>query len=391
MPRLTRMHLRRVNITGIGPVTPAGSGHEAFLRGIFQSKPRAVAKRLGEGADAREVAAACVSDFRLGAYAVDAVHLDSPRQVQFALAATMMALRHAGHVLADVRGRKPLVVLASPVAERGRIGRMADGSVGASRTQEAVAQWVGARVIAEDAPIFTSALAAVGHAAEKIACGAADLAICGGVDVPFQPRILEEMRNLGLSAGHADEPQLHCRPFDLWRSTGVAGEGGCVFVLEAETSTRPVVARVAGAGTALENGEVAWSRLGAAVRLALGNARLRPTDIDCIHAEGTGQKALDRAEANALKTLFGAQLATLPVVAIQGAVGNALCGAGAIQLGCAALGLKHSLIAPTVNWKHHDPACPLNLSPNTRQLGSRATLVSSRDPRGAVSCLLLTP
>lgn len=382
---------RRVNITGIGPVTPAGTGHDAFLRGVFQNKARAVAKRVGEGSEAREVAAALVADFRLGEYAVDAVHLNSPRHVQFALAATMLALRHAGLALAEVRRRKPLVVLASPAAERWRIGQMSDGLVNGGHTQEAVARWVRARPALADAEFFTSGLAAVGHAAAQIACGAAELAICGGVDVPFQPEILEEMRSMGLSAGHADEPQLHCRPFDLWRGTGVAGEGGCVFVLEPEGSSRPGVARVAGAGLANESSSAPWSGFGDAVRLALGNARLRPANVDCIHAEGVGQKALDRAEANALKTVFGSHLAALPVSALQGAVGNALGGAGAIQLGCAALGMKHSLIAPTVNWRHPDPSCPLNLSSTTRQLRSRVTLLSARDPRGAVSCLLLTP
>jgi len=387
------MILRRVNITGIGPITPAGMGHEAFLRGVFQNKAHAVAKRVGEGSEAREVAAALVTGFRLGAHAVDAVHLNSPRHVQFALAATMLALRHAGLALAEVRRRKPLVVLASPAAERGRIGRMADGSAGAGQTLEALSRWVGdrARSAGTEAEFFTSGLAAVGYAAEQIACGVADLAICGGVEAPFQPRILEEMRSLGLSAGHADEPQLHCRPFDIWRSTGVAGEGGCLFVLEPETSSRPGLVRVAGAGWAAENGCAPWSRFGEAFRLALGNARLRPGDIDCIHAEGTGQKALDQAEANALRTAFGSQLDAMPVSAIQGAVGNALGGAGAIQLGCAALGMKHSLIAPTVNWRQPDPSCSLNLSTTTRQLGSRVALLSSRDPRGAVSCLLITP
>ncbi|MFT3867144.1 MAG: beta-ketoacyl synthase N-terminal-like domain-containing protein [Nibricoccus sp.] len=382
---------RRVNITGIGPVTPAGTGHEAFLRGIFQNKPRAVATRIGEGREARAVAAALVPDFRLGAHAVDAVYLNSTRHVQFALAATMLALRDAGLALAEVRARKPLVVLASPAAERGRIMPVANGSPNSGRTQEVVARWVRAGTMPTAPAYFASGLATVGHAAAQVASGAADLAICGGVDVPFQPVILEEMRSLGLSAGHADEPQLHCRPFDLWRGAGLAGEGGCMFVLEPESSSRPRIARVAGVGVAIDKSSASWSGFGEAARLALGNARLRPVDVDCLYADGVGQKALDRAETQGLKGVFGSHLAAMPVAAIQGAVGNALGGAGAIQLGCAALGMKHSLIAPTVNWRHPDPSCPLNLSPTVRQLGSRATLLSTRDPNGAVSCLLLTP
>lgn len=384
--------LRRVNITGIGPVSPAGIGHEAFFRGIFQARSRAGKFAVGEGGSVREVAAATVPDFRVGAYALDAAHLNSPRYIQFALAATMLALRHAGLPLVEVRKRKPIVALAGPVAERGGLGRMANGSAGIGQTQAAVARWVAARSeTASQPPAFFSALEAVGYAAGQVAMGAAELAICGGVDAPLQPEILADMQSLGLSAAHADDPERHCRPFDLWRTTGLAGEGGCVFVVEPETSARPGLARIAGSGSGREAGRAPWSGFAEAVRLALGNARLRPALVDCIHAEGTGQKALDRAEAAALADVFGRQLGTVPVSALQGAVGNALAGAAAIQLGCAVLGLKHSRIAPTVNWQHPDPACPLNLSVTARAFEAHAALVSARDARGSVTCLLLTP
>jgi 3-oxoacyl-(acyl-carrier-protein) synthase len=132
-----------------------------------------------------------------------------------------------------------------------------------------------------------------------------------------------------------------------------------------------------------------WVALNEALRLALGNAGLRPADIDCIHADGTGNKALDQAEATALRAGLGARLASIPVVAIKGAVGNALGAAGAIQIGCAALGMRHSIIAPTVNWSHPDPSCPLNLQATSRSLATETALVVGRDPGGSISCLIL--
>jgi 3-oxoacyl-(acyl-carrier-protein) synthase len=149
------------------------------------------------------------------------------------------------------------------------------------------------------------------------------------------------------------------------------------------------VVAVARAG---EKDSQSWAVLTEALRLALGNAGVRPAEIDCIHADGTGHKTLDQAEANALRVALGSRLGSIPVVAIKGAIGNALGAAGAIQVGCAALGIRHSMIAPTVNWQNPDPSCPLNLAKASRVLATGVTLVTGRDPVGGIiSCLLLKP
>jgi len=385
------MKLRRVKITGIGPVTPAGIGREAFLRGMLEPVSRVGVKVMGEGSATRLVAAAEVRDFRIGAFGLDASYLSSPRHVQLALAATALALRDAGLVLGEVRKQKPLVVLARPSLERGSLGVVAGSRAdGPKLMQQAVSQHVGACVEEKDRPEFYSALDAIGYAALQVASGRVNLAICGGADSPLSERLLAEMQELDLSSGHARAPERQCRPFDLWRTTGVAGEGACVFVLEPEESKRRAYAHVDGAVGVAEKSGRAWEPLGEAVRLALGNARLRPADIDCIHADGTGHKTLDLAEVTALRSALRGHLDALPVVSIKGAVGNALGAAGAIQVGCAALGTRHSIIPPTVNWSHPDPSCLLNLSTSPRQISMDVTLVASRDPSGAVTCLLLS-
>ena len=387
------MKHRRVKITGIGPITPSGIGREAFLRGILEPVSRVAAMKVAAGAGGLLAAAAEVKDFRVGAFALDAGHLQSPRHVQFALAATVLALRDAGISLVDARKRKPLVALACPMAERltfaEPVGKIFTGEAGPQAAQEAVAGLVGARARESGEREFLSALDAIGYAAQLVASGEVDLAVCGGADAPLTETILAELKNLGLSPGHAQEPERVCRPFDLWRTTGVAGEGACLFVLEPEESPHRAHARVAGATRSQETAGRPWEALGDALRLVLGNAGVRPAGIDCIHADGTGNKELDQAEAAALCAGFGARLASIPVVAIKGAVGNALGAAGAIQIGCAALGMKHSIIAPTVNWRHPDPSCPLNLSASSRLLAMGTALVVGRDPGGSLSCLIL--
>jgi 3-oxoacyl-(acyl-carrier-protein) synthase len=387
------MKHRRVKITGIGPVTPAGIGREAFLQGILEPVSRVGAMKLGAGDQVSLVAAAEVKDFRVGAFALDALHLRSPRHIQFALAATVLALRDAGLSLPDVRKRKPLVVVAHPMAERlffAEPGKWASvGDTQPNLVQEAVSEFVGARGGEPGARQFFSSIEAIGYAAECVASGQVDLAICGGADAPLTTEILAEMKRFGLSPGHAKEPDRVCRPFDLWRTTGVAGEGACLIVLEPEQSPRRAHARVAGSAWARENAGHPWKTLRETLRLALGNAGLRPVDIDCIHADGTGHKQWDLAEASVLREWLGPRLESIPVVSIKGAIGNALGAAGAIQIGCAALGMRHSSIPPTVNWRHPDPSCPLNLSGSSRLLAMGTALIVGRDPAGSVASLIL--
>jgi len=385
------MKYRRVKITGIGLVTPAGIGREAFLRSILEPISRVAAVKVGETGGL--VAAAEVKDFRVGAFALDAGHLQSPRHVQFALAATVLALRDAGITVTDVRKLKPLLVMAYPLVERFATGAFstkpsADGD-GAHALQDAVADMLGARSLKFVGRKSFCSLDAIGRAAEQVASGEVELAICGGAEAPLQEEILTELKKMGLSPGHAKEPERVCRPFDLWRTTGVVGEGAGMFVIEPEASLRRGHTYVAGFSRAEEKEDRPWEPLSEVTRLALGNAGLRTAEIDCIHAEGTGNKERDLAEANGLRESFGARLTSIPVVAIKGAIGNALGAAGAIQIGCAVLAMRHSMIAPTVNWRHPDPSCPLNLSPSARSLATKSALIVGRDLGGGVSCLIL--
>jgi len=363
------------------------------MRGIFEPVSRVGVWTPAGESKGVAVAAAMVNDFRVGAFALDAEHLVSPRPVQFALAATVLALRDAGLTLVDVRKKKPLVVVSRPSVDRtswsGPGGPVSPERATPHLMQEAVARLVAGQAVDASYRNGFSSLDAIGFAAMRVASGEVDLAICGGADAPLNEKILTELKKLELSPNHANAPEDLCRPFDLWRTTGVVGEGACMFVLEAEESPRRAHARVAGTASEVECSNRPWEVLGEALRLCLGNTGLRPSAIDCINADGLGHKALDLAEAVALSRGFGTRLPSIPVVSIKGAIGNALGAAGAIQVGCAALGMKHSMIAPTVNWRHPDPSCPLNLSASPRLLAMGTALVVGRDLGGSVSCLIL--
>src|SRR5207245_2050989 len=99
---------------------------------------------------------------------------------------------------------------------------------------------------------------------------------------------------------------------------------------------------------------------------------------------------LDAAEARVARKVFGDALDAIPVASIKGALGNPLGAAGAIQVGCAALGLRESFIPPTVNWLHPDPDCRFNLSAQPRFLPHRTAMINAHGLSRSNACLILT-
>ena len=108
-----------------------------------------------------------------------------------------------------------------------------------------------------------------------------------------------------------------------------------------------------------------------------------------ISAWGPGHREIDAAEARALTEAFGSNLDSIATVSIKGAIGNPFGAAGAIQVGCAALGMRESFLPPTVNWRHPDPDCQLNLSVAARFMESKVALVNSHGLSGTNSALVL--
>ncbi|RFC47483.1 MAG: 3-oxoacyl-[acyl-carrier-protein] synthase II [Verrucomicrobia bacterium] len=398
------MKRRRVKITGLGFVTPAGIGKEAFWKGILEPVSRVrLSTKFPEEAGA--FVSADVRDFRLEDYLPNVTGKRMPRHTQFALAAATLAAQDAGITLQQLRGHGAIVMIGATLMDFGVINKGVDiivkkGPINALPTSvttalvsaigAAVGEAIGGTTRAMSLQsACCSGLDAIGRSAEMIANGEAEVAVCGGAEAPLYFHPMLELKLAGLAPGNPDHPERQCRPFDQWRTTGVIGEGACIMVLESENSPRPGYAFVGGYSYASDPAASPCAGLTEAMRLALGNTGLRPRDIECISAWGPGHKTLDAAEARVLQDYFGSELAAIPAVSLKGAIGNPLGAAGAIQVGCAALGLSRSAIPPTVNWEHPDPSCPLNLSGKTRYIAHRNTLINAHGLSGANACLVL--
>lgn len=399
------MKRRRVKITGIGFITPAGIGKDSFRRGIMEPVSRVgVMKRFHEEAGA--FVAAEVKGFRLENIVPNVSSKRMPRHTQFAVAAAQLALGDAGLGLSDLRGQMPLVVVGASLMDFGSINKgvelvLRKGPVNAlpssvfsasvSSISGTIGELIGGTVRSLAVQSACCAgMDAIGQAVDMVACGETDLALCGGTESPLYFHPMLELKLAGLAPGNPEQPQRQCRPFDLWRTTGVIGEGACVLLVEPVESPRPGYAYIDGYAFASDPFDQPGGGLRDAIRLALANAGRTPREIDCISAWGPGHRIIDEAEAKALDAIFGRELSAIPTVSLKGSIGNPLGAAGAIQAGCAALCLRESFVPPTVNWQFPDPACPLNLSAETRLLSHNSTLVNAHGLSGTNSCLVLT-
>lgn len=398
---------RRVKITGLGPVTPAGIGSEAFFQGINEQVSH-VRKLPHLDQDAGPFIGADIGDFSLQPYAPKENPRRLSRHAQFGLAAAMLALEDANVKPTELNRREVLVVSGSAMMDIDKISRGVQAVVRkgpryslASTVSETSSLNVAGKIVdyvtsfGARTRMFSlhgsccSGIDAIGQAAELIASGQADLAIAGGSEAPLTFHPLLEFNTAELSPSNGDDPARSCRPFDLWRSTGVLGEGSAMFVLEPAESPRSAKAWVTGYGSANDPDGLPATGIADALYIALANARRYATEINYINAWGPGHRQIDANEAFALKKIFGARLTEIPVTSIKGAIGTALGAAGAIQVASTILSLTRSLLPPTVNWDNPDPSCALNLSSRPRHIQPEICAITAHGLLGSNTAVIL--
>jgi nodulation protein E len=196
-----------------------------------------------------------------------------------------------------------------------------------------------------------------------IAMGLADVMVVGGADSCFADGFLTAWYGLKVL-----DPEP-CRPFSADRRGLSMGEGSAIFVLESEDFARRRGAKIQGflrgGGMSSDAGALlACDPIGmaAAMRLALTDAGLAPTDIDYVNAHGTGTLANDKAEASALLTVF-ADKPDLKTSATKSMIGHAMGACGALEAVATLIALQTQIVPPTINVTTLDPACPIDVTP----------------------------
>jgi 3-oxoacyl-[acyl-carrier-protein] synthase II len=224
-----------------------------------------------------------------------------------------------------------------------------------------------------------SAAHAIGEAARKIQYGDADVMVTGGTEAAVTPVSVGGFAAARALAVRNDEPELASRPFDSDRNGFVLGEGAGALVLEeyelARARGAQIYAEFRGLGftaDAYHITDMAPEGEGGqrAMRLALKDAELDPTDVDYINAHGTSTLVGDTQETAAIKGVFADHARSLAVSSTKSMTGHLLGAAGAIETIACIMAVKHGVLPPTINLDNPDPACDLDYVPKTAREGN---------------------
>jgi 3-oxoacyl-[acyl-carrier-protein] synthase II len=228
---------------------------------------------------------------------------------------------------------------------------------------------------------------AVGEATEIIRRGDADVMLAGGTHSMIHPFGVTGFNLLTALSTRNDDPTKASRPFDRTRDGFVLGEGSAMVILEELESAKrrgaKIYGEVAGYGTtadAYRITDIPPDGHGgiAAMRMAIANAGLNPSQINYVNAHGTSTTVNDKVESHACHTVFGDDAPKIPVSSTKSMMGHLIAAAGVTEMIVCLLAIRDSVLPPTINYENPDPECDLDYVPNeARQAPVRYALNNS--------------
>ena len=197
--------------------------------------------------------------------------------------------------------------------------------------------------------------------------GLVDICLAGSCEIAT-PITRANFTNLRATSRRIDDAEHASRPFDIDRDGFVMGEGAAVFVLEPSSSARRrgarIFAEIAGFGATSDASHMIIPSddprpAAGAMRAALADAGIQPSEVDYINAHGTSTPVGDRAETRSLKLVFGSHTATTPVSSTKSMTGHLLSASAAVEAIACIAAMEHQAIPPTINLDQPDPECDL--------------------------------
>ncbi len=237
---------------------------------------------------------------------------------------------------------------------------------------------------------------AIGWGKRLIEWGEADLVVVGGAEATVCPTSMGGFAAMrALSTGFNDTPEQASRPFDAARDGFLMGEGAAVLVLESEAHAKArgaaILGKVAGFGQTADAGHMtlADGRGSArAMKLALDDAGLQPTDIGYVNAHATSTPAGDELEGASLANMFGKHV---PVSSTKGATGHLLGAAGALEAVISLMALREQVLPATLNLQNPATSGLDLIAGEARKVnGMKAVLSNSFGFGGTNASLVLT-
>ena len=407
--------VRRVVVTGLGLVTPLGTGVEKTWKAICagESGIGRITRFDPTGYDAQ--IAGEVKDFDPAQFIEKKEIKKMDTFIHYAVGAAQLAVDDAGLKVAPEEATKVGVYIGSGIGGLGSIEHYHDvlrakgpGRVSPFFIPMTIINLASGQVairIGAKGPNSCAVTACatgnhcIGDAYRLIQRGDADVMVAGGAEAAVTPLGVAGFASAKALSFRNDEPTKASRPFDKDRDGFVLGEGAGVLVIEElEHALRrgvKIYGEIIGYGmnsdayhitAPPEEGEGAVR----CMELALKDAGINRDQIGYINAHGTSTMA-DAIETRAIKQVFGEQAFRIPVSSTKSMTGHLLGAAGGIEAVFSLLALFHGVLPPTINLDHPDPACDLDYVPNKARPSAIKTALSNSFGFGGVNaCLIFT-
>jgi len=379
---------RRVVVTGLGAISPVGTGVDENWRNIVAGKGGIGRVTHFDATGFPSQIAGEVKDFDPSRYLSDKEARRMDRFIQLGMAGAIEAFKHSGLTVTEANAE--------------RIGAYIGSGIGGVETIEETTKLFLEKGSRRISPFYvpasiinmisghisimfnlkgpnlsmvtacSTATHAIGEAGRLIEYGDADVMIAGGAEAGITPTSMAGFGNAKALSSRNDSPEIASRPWDKDRDGFVLGEGAGIVVLEeyehAKRRGATIYAELIGFGMSgdayhmtspPEGGE------GAArcMRNALRNAGVAPSAVQYVNAHGTSTQLGDAAETLAIKAAFGDHARRVAVSSTKSMTGHLLGAAGGIEAVYTALAVYHQVAPPTINLTTPDPQCDLDYVP----------------------------
>jgi 3-oxoacyl-[acyl-carrier-protein] synthase II len=403
-----------VVVTGIGLITPVGTGTEQTWQGLVNGRSGISAITRFDTAQHTTKIAGEVKGFVADSYMDKKEARRMDLFTQYAVAAAKMALDHSGLKIEPSNAERVGVIVGSGIG--GMTVFEETSALMLEKGVRRVSPFFVPQMIINMAPgqisiLFgakgpnwatVSACAtgahAIGEAMRTIQYGDADVVISGGAEASVTPLGVGGFCAMRALSTRNDAPEKASRPFDRDRDGFVVAEGSGILILEeAEFAKRrgaQILAELVGYGATSDAFHITNPAEGGeggarCMKKALADAKLNPSDIGYINAHGTSTPPGDPSETTAIKTVFGPHAKTVAVSSTKSMTGHMLGAAGGVEAAISVLALQRGVLPPTINQENADPACDLDYIPNhAREVKVDAALSNSFGFGGTNSVLV---
>ncbi len=408
------MEARRVVVTGVGAVTPIGTGVRGLWEGVRKGTSGVRTITRFDTSQIPTTVAAEIHDFNPLDFFDAKLARRMDRFAHLGLASADLALEDAGLSLNHNRLHERVGVT---------IGTALGGVAGAEKQHEEYVRH-GLKAVDPSLALIvfggsgssniairyglagpsnansnscTSGTIAIGEAYRYIRDGYADVMLSAGAEAPLYELTFSAFAIIRSMTRNPD-PATACRPFDLKRDGFVMGEGAAVLVLEeaghALKRGASVYCEVRGYACNNDAHHMVAPRPGGecAVRVmqeALREAGLDSSQVDYVNAHGSSTVLNDRTETAALKRVFGAHIGRIPVSSTKSMHGHALGASGAIEAAIVALAFRNDFLPPTIHLSTPDPECDLDYVPNTGRTARLNAVLSNSFGFGGINAALV--